>query len=174
MRADAGAIEDLVDQHMGDPGADLPLKVTLLAIEVQKHLAAGDVGSPAGVVFDIACQSDVALLQVGQVVIYDELYLLAHTCLQFPLHQGNLIQGIPGSGNRQLPAVQVKVDVKFIKFVIGPQEILVLNAVFPETHLGPVVKLGKCRGKAENQEHYHKCPGDPCTFFDFSLRKHSA
>ena len=98
-------------------------------------------GDPAGVVLLLLHQAYIALLEIGEVIENDELYLVVENGFQFKFDLADMVLCITCSELCQFLPVTVEIRIELIETVIGPEEILVLYPVLTKRQLRPIVEL---------------------------------
>ncbi len=133
---DISAKKHGVEIDQGDAFADLPPQVIVIAIEIDKNLVAHYLRLAAGIVEHLLA-ADIALLEVGQVGINDNLNFLVDAVLQRILDAGEILFGQHHDRLADHAALAIPIGDEIIAFILRPlvKITVVLHPVFAEFYL---------------------------------------
>ena len=144
----------LIDDHVCDAGADLPIEQGVVPFEIHEDLGAHDAGEAADVLLAIhPSDSDVALAEIGERVVDDELQAFVQgeieLLLKFLLVSHCGLRHVPG----HIASFLVEENLHVLEPVLLPEEFLVLHAVLPILLLRSRIELREGqRRTAHHQE----------------------
>lgn len=149
------AVHDLVGQHPGDAGPDLPVKFLVVAGEVQENLVAHDPGDAADVVVGglFRFEADVALLRLTQLVVNDELDAAVEFVVEEFLDLLQVLIRRTAGKRGEFQSAEVVVRIEILELHERPEPVIVLHAVLSELHFIAIIELaGGAHGKQQEQE----------------------
>ena len=157
------AVHDLVGQHPGDAGPDLPVKFLVVAGEVQEHLVAHDPGDAADVVVGglFGLQADVGLLGLAELVVDDELDAAVELVVEQLLDLFEVLVGRAAGEGGQFETAEVVVGVEVLELHERPEPVVVLDAVLSELHFVAVVELGRGLPRKQEEQEDPEGKGEP-------------
>ena len=154
----------LVYDHVCDPRPDLPVQQLMVSFKIHEDLGAYYPCGAANVVVPSETgQPDVALAEIGERVVHDELQPFIDGEIELPLQ----VRQVPGRGlrcvPRQIPAFLVEEHLHILEAVLLPEELLVLYPVLAVFLLGTGVELALYRKDGKEDAHKGRACSQACT-----------